>query len=483
MVDVAVTSQLSQWSFDKPELAPRPQRGSTDSAASSPNLCDDVSDTLRIDTPAAQDQSPPTAKPARVFQERYLSSEEDLTADDGSGSESEYDYDDAVVHDLTESTAKTMSISRWDKGRSCDMAVAVAYAHAGRPKMVDMEPIDRPAVQQRAASVANLVPITAAKKLLKADESQRLSMKVLPTTTAHLASPTLSRPISPVAVVEPRRPSTSHSPITQKAPATFTDSASISSSFQAASTRSFSPAFSEPPRRPSSSTAGESASARSSVYMPSRSRLDLTKFQTSQSSYQPGHRQSYLPPPTPNSPALSFLSSDPYEHSSTSPASPIIKKQPTAHRRLRSISMKLSLAKIAISPAKKQFDSRVHGKVPPTPQTPQTAPIEGAANFAAANKVRRASTILRPKSRGGESARKTPTPDPAPPVPQISTSTTSLQQKRSTTMGRMTARGADEREPTLVLPPCPGAEFDPTASAKSRAIRRRKSLMDFMDSL
>jgi hypothetical protein len=145
--------------------------------------------------------------------------------------------------------------------------------------------------------------------------------------------------------------------------------------------------------------------------------------------------------------------------------------------------MKLSLAKIAISPAKKQFDSRVHGKVPPTPQTPQTAPIEGAANFAAANKVRRASTILRPKSRGGESARKTPTPDPAPPVPQISTSTTSLQQKRSTTMGRMTARGADEREPTLVLPPCPGAEFDPTASAKSRAIRRRKSLMDFMDSL
>lgn len=489
MVDVAVTSQLSQWSFDKPELAPRPQRGSTDSAASSPNLCDEAPDTLRIDTPAALDQSPPDAKPARVFQERYLSSEEDLTADDASGSDSEYDYDDVEVHDLSQSTAKTMSISRWDKSRSCDMAVAVAYAHAGRPKMVDMEPIDRLPVQQRAASVANLVPITAAKKLLQADESQRLSMKLLPTTTvAHLASPTLSRPASPPAVVvEPRRPSTSHSPITHKAPTTFNDSASISSSFQAASTRSFSPAFSEPPRRPSSSTAGESVSARSSVYMPSRSRLDLTKFQTSQSLYQPGNRQSYLPPPTPNSPALSFLSSDPYENSSTSAASPIIKKQPTAHRRLRSISMKLSLAKIAISPAKKQFDSRIHGKVPstPTPQTPQTAPIEGAANFTAPNKIRRASTILRPKSRGGESARKTPTPDPAPPLPQVSTSstTTSLQQKRSTTLGRMTARGADEREPTLVLPPCPGKESDPMGSAKSRAIRRRKSLMDFMDSL
>lgn len=484
MVDVAVTSQLSQWTFDKPELAPRPQRGSTDSAASSPNLCDDVSDTLRIDTPASQQPTPPTAKAPKVFQERYLSSEEDLTADDGSasGSDSEYDYEDAVVHDIsTQATAKTMSISRWDKGRSCDMAVAVAYAHAGRPKMVDME-TDRPAVQQRSASVANLIPITAAKKLQKADEAQRFSMKVMPTTS--MVSPSLSRPISPPAVVEPRRPSTSHSPITQK-PSTFTDSASISSSFQAASTRSFSPAFSDAPPRPSSSTAGEVASARSSLYMPSRSRLDLSKYPTSQS-YQPGHRQSYLPPPTPNSPALSFLSSDPYENSSTSPASPIIKKQPTAHRRLRSISMKLSLAKIAITPAKKQFDSRLHGKVPPTPitpapMTPQTAPIEGAANFAAQNKIRRASTILRPKSRGGDSVRKTPSPELPPPVPHVSTST--MQQKRSTTLGRMTARGADEREPTLVLPDCPRSEIDGSSSARSRAIRRRKSLMDFMDSL
>jgi hypothetical protein len=70
----------------------------------------------------------------------------------------------------------------------------------------------------------------------------------------------------------------------------------------------------------------------------------------------------------------------------------------------------------------------------------------------------------------------------APPVPQLNAST--MQQKRATTMGRMTARGANEREPTLVIPEFPANDNDdPMSSIKSRAIRRRKSLMDFMDSL
>ena len=155
MVDVAVTSQLKQWTFAKPEVIARPQRSSTDSAASSPNLCDDAPDTLRIDSASAPTSSPSTKKEGRVFQERYLSSEEDLTADDGSASESEYDYDDVVVHDLSqECKARTMSVSRWDKGKSCDMAVLVSYANAGRPKVVEVDcrsPVDRPTVQQRSA--------------------------------------------------------------------------------------------------------------------------------------------------------------------------------------------------------------------------------------------------------------------------------------------------------------------------------------------
>jgi hypothetical protein len=484
MADVVVASQLSQWHFDKPDLVTRrPERSSTDSTASSPNLCDDVPETLRIDTATSQESTPPSRKESAVFQERYLSSEEDLTADDGSGSESEYDYDDVVVHDLTkESKARTMSISRWNKGKSCDMAILVSYAQAGRPKVVELDcrsPVgDRPALQQRSASVANILNTTT-NKLKKVDQAQRLSMKVMP--TSRLASPPLSRSTSPADDVEPRRPSTSHSPVTLK-PTTYMDSASITSSFQTASSRNFSPAPSEAPRRPSTSTARESSSNRSSVYVPTRSRLDLTRIQTSQSSYRSSsYTQSQFTPLTPSSPALSFLSSDPYENSNSSAASPIIKK-PAAHRRLRSISMKLSLAKIAISPAKKTYDTRINGRAPSTPMTPitpMTAPIEGSASFASPKKLRRASTLMRPKSRGGDSIRAA-TPEIAPPVPQLST----MQQKRSTTMGRMVARGANEIEPTLVLPPCPGGEADdPMASIRSRALRRRKSLMEFMDSL
>ncbi|RMZ68260.1 transmembrane protease serine 9 [Pyrenophora seminiperda CCB06] len=480
MVDVAVTSQLSQWTFAKPDVVARPLRASTDSSASSPNLCDDVPETLRIGSAATPESSPPAGKDNTVLQKRYLSSEEDLTADDGSDSDSEYDYEDVVVHDLTKE-ARRMSISRWDKGRSCDMAVLVSYAHAGRPKVVEMDTA-RPVIQPRSASLIQ-IPVTAANRLRKADESQRLSLRLPPVNRMP------SSPISPsrslAADIETRRPSTSHSPVTTSKLTTFPDSASFASSFQTASSRSYSPAPSEVPRRPSSSTAGEPvSSARSSIYAPTKSRLDLARINTTQSAYPASNRQSYLAPLTPQSPALSFLSSDPYENSTISAASPIIKK-PAAHRRLRSISMKLSLAKIAISPAKKPYDARINGRAPPTPvtpMTPQTAPLDGGASFPnpGPNKIRRASTILRPKSRGGESKRA-PTPESAPPVPQMAAST--MQQKRSTTMGRMLPRGANEREPTLIIPPCPESDAASTSSMKSRAIRRRKSLMDFMDSL
>lgn len=365
------------------------------------------------------------------------------------------------------------------------MAVMVSYAFAGRPKVVEMDraptpPAERP-TQQRAASVANF-PVTALSSLKKADEAQRLSMNVL--SSARFAAATALRSASPTVEIEARRPSTSYSPVTQKASDLCqTDTKSTYSSFQTApSTRSISPSSSEVPRRPSTSAA-EPVSARSSVYIPSRSRLDLTKIQTTQT--QSSYRHSQFSPLTPQSPALSFLSSDPYENSTTNSSSPIIKK-PAAHKRLRSISMKLALAKIAIAPVKRPYDARINGgKMPPTPSTPytpltpQTAPLEGSSSFASGNKLRRASTILRPKSRSGFSARP-PTPESAPPIPI-------LQQKRMTLgTSRMVARGANEREPTLVLPECPvNVDDNPMASIRSetKKLRKRKSLMDFMDSL
>lgn len=489
MADVTVqnvTAQLSQWAFDKPLANTRPQRPSSDSTASSPNLADDVLDTLRLDAAAQPPSSPAARKESLVLQERYLSSEEDLTADDGSDSGSEYDYEDAVIYDAAkECKARTMSISRWDKGKSCDMAVTVSYAFAGRPKVVEMDcraptpPHERPG-QQRAASVAHL-PLVSSGSLKKSDEAQRRSMNVLASTRYN----TITTPVVPKAEEEPRRPSTSYSPATQQiSELHHSDTASTYSSFQTApSTRSISVTSNEMPRRPSTSTStAEPVSSRSSVYIPSRSRLDLTQVQTTQT--LASYRQSQLTPLTPSSPALSFLSSDPYENSTTNSSSPIIKK-PATHKRLRSISMKLALAKIAIAPAKKPYDARINGgktpltpSTPYTPVTPQTAPLEGSSGFPGGNKLRRASTILRPKSRSGPSVRP-PTPESAPPVPP-------LQKRMTFGSSRMVARGADEREPTLVLPPCPDASNDDRVAsirAESRRLKKRKSLMDFMDSL
>ncbi|KAH8732010.1 hypothetical protein GQ44DRAFT_603641 [Phaeosphaeriaceae sp. PMI808] len=475
MVDLSVASQLQQWSFEKPSLTTHPRQSGSDSSASSPSLCDD-NDTrqrLRLSAVTAQQSNPPPRKESIVLQERYMSSEEDLSpADDGSDSDYCYD-DDVVIHDaVRECKARTMSISRWDKGKSCDMAVMVSYAFAGRPKVVQLDcrspTTERPATQQRSASLANL-PIAAISELRKANAAQRLSMKV--TATNSYSSRTTSRSYTPSGDFESRRPSTSHSPVTRN-----TNSVSTTSSFQTApSTRSISPAVDELLARPITSAFEPPSSARSSVYISTQSRSSLSRTQTTQSQWAP---------PTPASPAThAFLSSDPYENSNIHSASPIIK--PAPHKRLRSISMKLALAKIAITPAKKMYDTRVHGgKMPSTPSTPympltpQTAPLEGSASFASPNKLRRASTILRPKSRHGDTTRG-PSPETAPPVPVLSTS--NIAQNRMT---KMLARGANEREPTLVLPPCPtNTEDDPMSSFKSKTLRKRKSLMSLIESL
>jgi hypothetical protein len=137
MVDVAVASQLQQWTFEKPALTTRPERSSSGSSASSPNLGDDAPETLRLDVAPTQESSPEPRRESMVLQECYMSSEEDLST---AGSDSEYDYDDAVIHDpIKDGKVRTMSISRWDKGRSCDMAVMVSYAQVGRPKVIELD--------------------------------------------------------------------------------------------------------------------------------------------------------------------------------------------------------------------------------------------------------------------------------------------------------------------------------------------------------
>jgi hypothetical protein len=100
MADIAVASQLQQWTFEKPSLDTRPDRSGSDSSASSPILCDDTPETLRVDSASPEHASPAPRKESIVLQERYMSSEEALSPVDD-GSDSDYDCDNVVVHDAT----------------------------------------------------------------------------------------------------------------------------------------------------------------------------------------------------------------------------------------------------------------------------------------------------------------------------------------------------------------------------------------------
>jgi hypothetical protein len=476
MADTIVSTQLPRWNYEKPTINTRSDRSGSDSSASSPSLCNDEHERLRLDTTATQ----PIKKGSIVLQERYMSSEEDLSpACEDSGSESEYDYDDAVIEDLTQQchSAKRMSVSRWNQGKSCDTAVKVSYAFVGRPKVVELNlgspVLDRPMFTQRSASLANL-PVG---KLQKADQMQRHSLNVLP-VSKHIGSP-LTRPISPLAVVEPRRPSTSYSPSSKTSTLNLSDltSKSTASSIETAPTsRSASPVVAIPVR-PSSATPETASSKRSSVYVPTGVRPELQRIKTTQSHFRSSHQ---MAPPTPMSPAThAFLNTDPFAKpaANTATNTAIPANKPSTHKRLRSISMKLSLARIAITPSSRK-NSNNPGS-PYTPLTPHTAPFEAPSGFSSPmpNKLRRASTILRPKSRGADESRG-PSPELArPAVPVLNrASTMGLPQRQS----RMVARGANEREPTLILPPFLDMDANPVSSVKSGKLRKRKSLMDLL---
>ncbi|KAL1593678.1 hypothetical protein SLS60_010409 [Paraconiothyrium brasiliense] len=460
----AVSTQLQQWSFGKPANT-RPER--SDSTASSPDLSHHEPETLRIHAAAVHAATSIDAKDASTFQERYLSSEEDLSPMDGNTTDEDYDSD-VSIHEATATPAtpgffraRTMSISRPDKGKSGDTAVTVSYVSAGRPKVIQLAQSPVLEAPVRSASLAQL-PIAAIGKLRQQDLRTR-SLIVNPMT----------RPKSPARSIDTRRPSMGSGPYahSNKSAMLLSDSGSQSSLQSSGSTpRSSSPSVSEKSityTRPVSA-AGSSFQPRSSLYVVSSARSNTS------------NPLAPFPPLTPQSPEPhAFLSLDPYENSTTNAASPLIKQSP--HKRLRSISQKLSLARIAIAPSKK-YDSRVNGtkagNMPPTPSTPytpltpQTAPLPTSMG---PNKLRRNSRMLssRPNTARG------PSPD-IPPMPVRSVTSVSISpQKSAARNSKMVARGADEREPILELPPCPVEEVG-TGSLKTRRVRKRKSLMDLL---
>jgi hypothetical protein len=456
MADVRVSTQLQQWTFEKSPITSRPER--SDSSSSSPDLSHLEPETLRIDQAAAAVQKAQNmvASNRASFQERYLSSEEDLSPMDGNSSD---DYDsDVSIHEV----------------KQCFQVIDCASLASPVRENV-----------RRRASLQHppLAPTVD-------DQRKQARRSMMPSTST-------TRSNSPAISIDSLRPSTSRAPYahSNKSGLNISDS---TSSHMSSSTRSSSPSVSEKAQKPTrpASAAGSlhPLSRRSSIFHLASANHTMSIVSSPNSAtdrsttYQmpPLDRSTTgsMAPPTPLSPEPhAFLSSDPYESTNINSASPIIKSPP--HKRLRSISARLSLAKIAITPSTRKWDSRINGKPgqmpltpasPYSPMTPQSAPLAAGPGASPLKKLQRNSRMMQRSSTIASPVSSSEMPDvtlmPAPPTRRFASE-------------RMIARGADEREPMLELPPFPEELNMDTASlshgsVKSRKIRKRKSLMDLL---
>lgn len=425
MAEVAI-SQLQEWSFAK-SLA-RAERA--DSAAGSPELYAPEP----IEIPAKIEEKPAIESSSEcMFQDRYLSSEEDLSPMEPDFGDS--DFDDDEVFEVVEAEAVAAPAPRQ---KPCDMAVMVSYVSAGRAKIVNVPTAAPPRLERlRSASIA--VPTTTPSAGTKLN---RLS----------LSSSNDSRPSD-----DRRRRSVSFgNSITAFQNNTSRLSISSSSEENSAWTGSTSPSNS--PRRPSTSRSLAQA-ARNSIQMFAKP-------------------SAYFGPPSQSpSSSHSFLNSDPFSDGVTSAASPTIKPG-SAHKRLRSISRSLALAKIAISKPKSTMPSDSPLTTPRTPMSPDMPKSAGVA-------VRRK---LVPR---GANERE-PILE-LPPVPaEVGRSTEVLPMRVSTPVQfqsprsrtKLVPRAADERAAPLELPPFPLEDDDDSSMhnakgtmARKTKLRKRKSLL------
>ncbi|KAF2801581.1 uncharacterized protein BDZ99DRAFT_469576 [Mytilinidion resinicola] len=447
MVDVQVPAQLQQWTFEK--AAARPDR--SDSAATSPDLYD--TEAVRIPPTAAAQSPDESDRPESFYQDRYLSSEEDL-----SPMEDSYDEDDDVAIEGGDYvSAKTVAMPGSHKAKACDMAVVVSYVSAGRPKIVNMTTLSPP-VRQRSGRSASLVDLSAVFKANLADQTPRFSL------SAGTPSKTL---YNPAAGPPPRK--------------SFTPELSaLRISTSPPSPRSSMPSSVGSLHRPKTARATSSQfsqASRGSVQIP-----------TTLASHPSISSPSTTSPYTPQTP--SFLNSDPFATDSTCAASPIIKNAP--HKRLRSLSRGLSLAKHAVLPTYKKAEPRdrvrvsggwgIIGESPVTPRTPITPMTPVSAGPKA--------PIVSPKKGMKLVARGA---NEREPVFELPPSTRELEVEEERERAReervrqlkmkLVPRGANERAPPLALPPCPDSDRESISSASdkmpARRLKKRRSLMDF----
>lgn len=358
----------------------------------------------------------------------------------------ESDSEEAIIYEGGDDylSAKRISCTPSELTKACDLAVVVSYVSVGRPKIVNL-PLAIRERSSRSSSLANLSE--AAKPRLS--QPSRLSLSTASSSRSSSAAGS-------------RRPSTANNVFSQEL-STLRISTSSGSSPTDTSSQESAPlsSTSTGPKRP------YTARAASSTYSESPQSSEYSASIKSPSSPFPP----LLSPGTPQAPQTpSFLSSDPFANDSTSAASPIIKNAP--HKRLRSISRTLSLAKIAVTPTYKKVETkkdtfRGGWGSPVSPYTPQTPISAIVPPSPALSRSKRTSRMM---PRGADEREQ---PFELPPAP--------AEQSDPKPRPKMVPRGADERAPPIELPPFPSDEGSvrDTTEVKTRRVRKRKSLMDF----
>ncbi|KAK8162368.1 hypothetical protein IWX90DRAFT_241311 [Phyllosticta citrichinensis] len=596
MVDVQPLPSLQhpQWPFTKPYEQSR----SSGSPASTPDL--DDSERIRI-APSSTHQNPPLRSSDALLQERYLSSEEDLSPTDRDSTESfESDEDDV---EIMEAEVVSPRLSGTTIPSPCKVATAVCYVSAGRAKVVDLS--ESPTVREQTISVpsvANAVPILKS----PIPRTSRMSLMAGHTPPASADRPNFSlrqdmRDIKAerrrTAMPMSHRPPLPKSPLVRNGddvlrPTPSTGSLRTTNSsrhFSMAMTPSFGqfdrprlmrsttdvttsmgPVDSNPgwnfktgenqrrmqrasvmdlrsratpsPSMGRRSTEGEVGFARGEVdhrarRPPTPSTLSRTSTTREQEPASPAlerpptissffrrpssARSSYSQPPRskrgsvlhlrqrsgsvhlPTFPSTTFLAStqsvktptfldtDPFEKKEVSPKSTVGK--PT-HRRLRSISRTLTLAKMAVTPASKRDRIKSKPKSQPAPDqdsailspiSPMTEPAEIKHNLYSPSPLgpsmpptpvtSSAYSVSTPASSeyGRRSSSRMSSASPPESAAEVA-----AQRRKSSVPGKLklVPRGADEREPLFVLPPFPD-ELEPTGI--QRKLRKRKSTLGF----
>jgi len=455
MVDVAapLPANFQQWTFEKESI--RPTR--SDSAATTPDL--DFNGSLRIEpasTASAMDSNEP------FLQRRYLSSEEDLSPLEGDDDDLEDDKlsihngDDAVVESIEKATIITAQAA---PAKAVGLAISIAYKSAGRPKVIELA---SPIIKERERKTMSMAPQPSSSMLLDSSSSASSRSSLLKLITS--VENTNTKAVEPET-----RPSTS-----------------TASSFSI-----------EAPPRSSMSTTSSSATEEY-LKRPQVSRFESLPVNKVRRSSMFVASNNYSPM-SPNRPAVvaspvlnpSFLSTDPFASDSRSAASPIIK--PPQHKRLRSISRTLSLAKIAVMPNKKNEAKK---DVPQSPQTPMSAPPVPSTSYQARRvssrpmNERMASPEV-PMSAGLVENRSSLRIRPTSKHSSIASFgqsdfvETPRSAVRPSTGRKLIARGADEREPTLELPPFPldadMSDFgSDSRSVTKQRLKKRKSLLSFV---